>query len=124
MLIMSAHRSLVLIWALVAMPCVAETNTWLVSKEQANCVIQNLDAYRSSDADPVVIFVKACPVVDAAEALESLQTNNTLPSVRETSIASELDDVIVFSRKELTCLDPTSIDFSGSIVELPRVPCD
>ena len=117
-------HSLATTWAVLVCPSVAVSSEWLVSKERAQCVFEHIDLYRSSATDPVVIFVNACPVVDPAEALIALQTNNALPSVRETQDVSGTDDVIVFSQEELDCLSVVSIDISGPIVAIPKVPCD
>lgn len=111
-------------WSLLPESAVADTDEWLVPQKQAQCLVDNLQLYRSSTSDPVVIFVGACPIVDPGEAIKSLQTNTALPSVREAQENLAIDEVIVYTLKELSCLSIDVIDTSGPIVSLPKVPCD
>lgn len=110
-------------WMSLPNPAFPDSDEWLIPQEQARCLFENLPRYQSSTADPVVIFVIACPVVDPTEALESLQTNNALPAVRESSNESAIDEVIVYTLEELRCLKTGGIDTSDPIVGIPKAPC-
>lgn len=102
----------------------ADQPDWLISREQAECILANLDAYRSATQEPVVIFVKACPIVDPQQAMASLQINSALPQVRESQDTSLLDEIIVFSYDEIECLTSIQIKGSAAFTSIPRKPCD
>lgn len=99
-----------------------DKSSWKIYSEQAKCFIENLAAYQGSDSEPVVIFLKACPIVDRKAALAKLQVNTgVLPTVK---IISDIDDVIRYDRKDLACLSDLKFDLASPIVELPANPCN
>lgn len=98
--------------------------SWALLPEQASCLLDNLEEYRASGSDPVVIFIRVCPVVDRMAALQALQQNNSaLPRVTEADDGTPLDEVIVYLLEELECLASIALDTSNSPVLLPRTPC-
>lgn len=97
--------------------------TWAILPEQASCLISNLSQYRKADGQPIVIFVRVCPVVDRIEAMQALQKNSGMPHVTVTPDGTDLDEMIVYSREEIDCLAELAIDLTTSPVLLPKTPC-
>lgn len=104
--------------------------TWAVQPDWASCLLENLDAYQTSEDDPIVIVLAACPEVDRMAALRKLQQNSGAlplgPSVFIMSDGTERpeDEIIVYTREELKCLSKIDIGTSSAPVLLPQSPCD
>lgn len=104
--------------------------TWAVQPVWANCFLDNLEAYRTSVDDPIVIVLAACPEVDRMAALRKLQQNSGAlppgPSVFILDDGTERteDKIIVYTREELECLNELEIHTSNAPVLLPQSPCD
>lgn len=100
---------------------------WRLTPEDASCLQENLTSYEASTDEPVVIFLRVCPVVDRAEALRQLQQNDAgLPAGPSVVVAPDgapFDEVIVYSRSELTCLRTILSTAEGSPIILPQSPC-
>jgi hypothetical protein len=104
---------------------VTAQETWSLLPEDATCLIDNLDGYIAADGEPIIIMLRACPIVDRTEALRSLQQNSgAQPRVRVAPDGSAIDEVIVYTQAELTCLRELSLETSGLPVLLPQAPCD
>lgn len=104
--------------------------TWAIQPDWANCFLDNIDAYQASEDDPIVIVLAACPEVDRMAALRKLQQNSGAlppgPSVFILPDGTERteDEIIVYSRDELGCLNNLDILTSNAPVLLPQSPCD
>jgi hypothetical protein len=101
--------------------------SWVISAKEASCLFENLDAYLESKAEPVVIFIRLCPVTDPVEAMRKMQKNSgslpTAPSVTIAPDGSPFDEYIVYSQLELACLKEMAIQSTISPVRLPHNPC-
>lgn len=99
---------------------------WRLDAKAATCILTNVESYRKSTENPVVIFVKACPIVDRVAAIQSLQQNSALPTLKEGSAgAFAVDEVIVFTREELACLANLVVPPNAPVIGLPKNPrCD
>ena len=107
---------------LLTTPAMAE-EIWRLDAEAATCILANVEGYRQSNEDPVVIFVKACPIVDRVAAIQSLQQNSALPTLKEGSAgAFAVDEVIVFTRQELACLANLVVPPNAPMIGLPKNP--
>tara|TARA_R110002094_G_scaffold218265_1_gene189702 strand:- start:1766 stop:2227 length:462 start_codon:yes stop_codon:yes gene_type:complete len=101
----------------------AAQDIWRLDAASATCILANIEGYRQSSENPVVIFVKACPIVDRAAAIQSMQQNSALPTLKEgTTGAFGVDEVIVFTRKELACLANLVVPPNAPIIGLPKNP--
>ena len=99
----------------------AEDEVWKLPSAQARCVLVNKDAYIATGEPVLMIISSACPEVDTATALALLTKNSVVPSVTIVE-ETEIDDIIVYTADELSCLAVESIDFSGEVVSLPKRP--
>ena len=98
-------------------------DVWTLDVAAASCLLNNAQKYSEASGDPIVIFVKACPIVDKAEAIRSLQQNSALPSLNETGQdGPKTDDVVVFTRKELQCLATLKVPEGATMVAIPKNP--
>lgn len=98
-------------------------DVWTLDANAASCLLSNAHKYSEASGDPIVIFVKACPIVDKAEAIRSLQQNSALPSLKETGQdGPKTDDVVVFTRKELQCLATLKVPDGAIMVAIPKNP--
>ncbi len=107
--------------ASLATPASAQ-DVWVLETEQARCFIENIEKYQSATAQPVVIFLSACPIVNVAKAMKQLQVNSGVQPGTQTK-NGDVDDVIVYTLKELMCLDKLSIASDEPFVLLPKRPC-
>lgn len=108
--------------SLLAWP-VAAQDMWKLDAQSATCILQNITLYEQAAEDPIVIFVKACPIVDRAAAIQSLQMNTALPTLKENSVgALGLDEVIVFTRQELACLRNMVVPEGTPVIGIPKSP--
>jgi len=108
---------------------VSAQDNWTVPIQQANCLLENLWLYQSSDNDPIVVFLTVCPTVDRLEAMSKLQQNNgSLPAgpsvvVLEDGSERLADEVLVYTRDELLCLEELEVDLAATYALLPKDPC-
>jgi len=101
-------------------------DNWVLLPEHATCLIDHLPQYLEADGEPIVIMLRACPIVDRREALRNLQQNSgALPRVTVAPDGSPIDEVIVYTRFELNCLlnMGRDLDLSEAPVLLPQNPC-
>lgn len=99
----------------------AKSAEWLISTEHAECLAIHLDAYLQVDADPVIIFLEACPIADMEEAMDALRKNLTQPKIRHQP-ALGLDAIIVYSKVDLACLKRAFPNTAGVVQRLPKIP--
>ncbi|SEP63549.1 hypothetical protein SAMN05428969_0240 [Devosia sp. YR412] len=96
---------------------------WVVATEHARCLLENVDEYSATELDVLMIVLKACPEADVGKALALLTQNAAVPGIAvDTAVETTLDDVIVYSRGELACLQSLEIDMTGPTSRLPKVP--
>lgn len=100
--------------------------TWTVEAERAACLIENLDGYLDhSDGDPIIVVLPACPEADPSIALGMMQQNSgAQPSVTVLPDNTSVDEIIFFSREEISCLRAIQIDLSAETTAIPLHPCD
>jgi len=101
----------------------ADDAYWIVRADDAKCIVKNTGKFLALPDAPILIYVKDCPRNDAAAALEKSQKSSFLPGA-DSGKARE-DEVLVFSRKDLRCLDEGDVVSNGDFALIPRnVPCD
>ena len=76
--------------------------SWRISPKDASCLLENLEAYKSTDDNPIIVFLEVCPEVDRQKAIAALQQNSA-PGLRETEDGT-FDSVIVLTKDELDCI--------------------
>lgn len=97
----------------------ADEKFWRVEIRQAQCLLDNLEAYQKSQHDPIIVFLKACPEVDRNKAIASLQQNTSSPSIPIVE-GQETDEIIVFNRSELACLSKIALNREDKLVLIPK----
>ncbi len=96
---------------------------WRLPPEQAHCIMENIDAYIGGAGSDVVMIVAAgCPEADPKKALASVTRNSAVPSLQTVPDNAEIDSILVYRTKELTCLQREQIDMSAQIVLFPKEP--
>ena len=120
-LLFAAFLAMLPVW-IVTGGVASEEDAWQVDAELAECFLENIDLYREGKDDPVVIFLRACPVVDPEEALKVLQRNSVQPELREVP-EPETDEIVIYTHRDLECLSESTPDNGTNRVSLPRYPC-
>ena len=104
----------------------ADDAFWSVKADHAKCFLENIDAYLTSQDEPVVVFFQVCPIAERTAALQSLQKNSaglpSGPTVRVLPGNTTSATVVVYSKSELACLKGMSITLDTSLVMLPKKP--
>jgi|TARA_R110000787_G_scaffold36877_1_gene93994 hypothetical protein len=95
---------------------------WRVNQEHARCFLNSLADYQNSVDNPITIYLKVCPIVDRRAALRALQVATSIqPSV--SVLATDVDEKLLYTHEDLSCLSGFEIDPGEPLVELPRAPC-
>lgn len=88
---------------------------WIVSSEQASCLVAHADGYLSHDGDPLVIFLPGCPEPDFAQAMANSSENSGAFNVGAG------DHVLVLTKSELRCIVERLTPMpSSEMVSIPR----
>ena len=96
---------------------------WVVSSAHAQCLFEHLEVYSSSAQNVLMIVLSACPETDTSKALASLTQNSAVPGIALAAAdGTGVDDVIVYTHEELTCLAKLAVDLSGPTSRLPKKP--
>lgn len=96
---------------------------WVVATSHVQCLIDHVGSYNSSGNEVLMIVLSACPEPDINKALASLTQNNAVPGIAVGGgSASDIDDVVVYTPTELTCLSSLPLDLSGQTTRLPKQP--
>jgi hypothetical protein len=97
---------------------------WTVITQHVQCVLENINSYKESGQEVLMIVLSACPEPDINKALASLTQNSAVPGIGISgSIAAEtIDNVIVYTPAELECLRVAGIDLTSTIARIPKRP--
>lgn len=103
----------------------AQSSTeWLVESKTAKCFLQNIEKYKNSPTDPVIIYLDACPEVDLVKVFEQLSRNSAVPQINSAKRPKgSPEKVIVYRKEELTCLAKLSLSSEKDLIKLPKKPC-
>ncbi|WP_157617084.1 hypothetical protein [Thioclava pacifica] len=120
-------RTLSFILAFASVPSSLEAQDWVVTPDQARCLLKNKQAYLESAADVVVITIGTCPETDIfASAMDGKANMGAAPDIHtgEDRSASGYDDVVVYKASDLKCLTSNMIRMDDEKALLPKtVPC-
>ena len=74
------------VFTLVGLTHLASAQTlpdeWIIPEDKFECIVTNLEAYKSVENDPVLIFVTECPETDVTKIMRDRQ-KNSLPKNQE-----------------------------------------
>ena len=105
----------------------AEGETWSISTSQVQCILDNREAYLSSDAPVIIIAVDVCPDTSPfGSTLDGLSNFGGVSNI-QTSADTQggLDEFISLTRDSLRCLEPDDIEIHGDTARLPRtISCE
>lgn len=74
---------------------VSDEATWRVTPDQANCLVENLDAYIASGTDIVIIPIETCPFPSlSVGSLDGLENYGGISKVTTKKDETELDEVV------------------------------
>lgn len=103
----------------------ADEEFWNVRKSDFHCLMANLSAYKAVEDDQVIIFLSSCPETDTDVALGMLSKNQIISDVDKVEDnAITPAEVITLTLKQIACLEGQQFDQTGSIIQLPRNPCN
>ena len=100
----------------------ADDKYWRVRGDQARCLIGAIEKYEKAKSDPVIIMLKACPIVDVQEALQKLRQNSDLPAIKTMPSGTDdkFDEIIILNRAELPCIADLVLNNEQEEVLIPR----
>lgn len=83
----------------------AQQAGYLVNRDHLRCVIDNIDRYKSSPQDPVIIFLEICPETELPPEVIAGSATNELPPIKGTLTPPDKPERHLSLRKaELGCL--------------------
>jgi len=104
-----------------SMPLDADSTSYVLPLDRAQCVFDNRSAYLAGNSDIVIIVVDQCPNTSLfAGASEGLQNYSGVSRI-QTGVDGEFDPVISYTRDDLRCLDIDDVRVEGDVAYLPRV---
>jgi hypothetical protein len=83
----------------------AQQAGYLVNKDHLRCVIDNIDRYKSSPKNPVIIFLEICPETELTPEVLAGMVTNELPTIKGTPTPPDKPERHLSLRKaDLGCL--------------------
>lgn len=99
----------------------AEQTEWVVSEEQANCILEHLSEYKRVSAPIVVISVDNCPITDPfAGSLGGKNNFGGIGKIKSQRDTSGFDRHITYSSQELQCLTADQVTFKQGKAFFPK----
>ncbi|MBP0485209.1 hypothetical protein [Sagittula salina] len=107
--------------AFAVTPAIAEDDAWVVSAEQASCILEHSTAYTASGSPVIIIHVASCPNPDPfAGATGSKSNYGGVGKIRSTGNKTRLDDVITFTAEQFKCLTADGVRVEDGIAYIPK----
>lgn len=110
---------------LLSLGCVAahaqDQEVWTVRSDGAKCILDNYASYLQSPQDVLMLVLPSCPEADVVKAMSAMTQNTVLPGVG-VGHSDAMDDIVFYTREELSCLVTMSFDLTGETVQWPKKP--
>lgn len=111
------------LFALSVVPAVAvaDETSWIVTEEQARCLMEHRDGYLAQGMRVVFIPIESCPDTSVfAGALDGKQNYGGVSNVQTGPANGEFDRFITYVPSELECLDAEDIRVEDGVAYLPK----
>ncbi len=102
-------------------PAIAEDDAWVISAEQASCLLEHSSAYTASSSPVIIIHVASCPNPDPFAGATAGKSNyGGVGKIQSTGESTRLDDVITFTAEQFKCLSADVVRFEDGIAYIPK----
>ncbi|WP_065328158.1 hypothetical protein [Tritonibacter mobilis] len=99
----------------------AAENAWIVSAEQASCILEHSNAYTASGSPVIIIHVASCPNPDPFAGATAGKSNyGGVSKIQSTGRNTRLDDVITFTAEQFNCLSIDGIRVEDGLAYIPK----
>ncbi len=122
-----------LIFAVAAAGARADT-AWVVTEDQARCVLDHVEDYRTKSTRIVLIQVQDCKPATNGLPLQMSDAPATgqagfnaaaLPRIATTQNVTRFDTLISFAREDLACLTLDRVKMEDGVAYLPKtIDCE
>lgn len=118
----SEVKALSLFFSVFAVPpAIAEDDAWVISAEQASCILEHSSAYIASGSPVIIIHVASCPNPDPFVGATAGKSNyGGVGKIQSTGEITRLDDVITFTAEQFKCLTADGVRVEGGIAYIPK----
>ena len=104
-----------------ATAAIAENDAWIVSTEQALCILEHSNAYTASGSPVIIIHVASCPNPDPFAGATAGKSNyGGVSKIQSTGDDTLLDDVITFTAEQFNCLTIDGVRVEDGIAYIPK----
>jgi hypothetical protein len=101
---------------------------YIILRENLECVIANIERYKATGSNPIVILLRSCPEINIGSQVLLKAAQNQAPTLKPSSRGEgEPETVIVLTRNELSCLaNYVSLlkNSRDNVVSIPAKICD
>lgn len=102
-------------------PAIAEVDAWVISAEQASCLLAHSSAYTASGSPVIIIHVASCPNPDPFAGATAGKSNyGGVGKIQSTGENTRLDEVITFTAEQFKCLTADGIRVEDGIAYIPK----
>ena len=99
----------------------AAEDAWIVSAEQASCILEHSNAYTASGSAVIIIHVASCPNPDPFAGATAGKSNyGGVSKIQSTGRNTLLDDVITFTAEQFNCLSIDGIRVEDGLAYIPK----
>ncbi|MEO9902183.1 MULTISPECIES: hypothetical protein [Alphaproteobacteria] len=107
--------------AFATTPAIAAGDAWIVSAEQAFCILEHSKAYAASESPVIIIHVASCPNPDPFSGATAGKSNyGGVSKIQSTGENTRLDDVITFTAEQFSCLTIDGVRVEDGIAYIPK----
>lgn len=100
---------------------VADETSWIVTEEQARCLIEHREGYLAQGSSVVLIRIESCPDTSAfAGALDGKQNYGGVSKVPTSPVSGGFDHLITYMPSDLECLDASDVRIEDGVAFLPK----
>lgn len=109
------------LYAFAVTPAIAEEDAWVVSAEQASCLLEHSAAYTASGSPVIIVHVASCPNPDPFAGATAGKSNyGGVGKIQSTGENTRLDDVITFTAEQFKCLTADVVRVEDVIAYIPK----
>ncbi|MEA3278726.1 MAG: hypothetical protein U9Q81_26190 [Pseudomonadota bacterium] len=111
---------------LAAFTVQAKQDYYLVDRQNMACILANLEEYMQTAGDVLVIIASRCPQTGFTDDDILRESQNTLPQIGKFPPGTEIDNVIVFPKRQFRCLkrhSDTILRSQERYIKIPKTLC-
>tara|TARA_R110002049_G_scaffold95022_1_gene233578 strand:- start:3307 stop:3699 length:393 start_codon:yes stop_codon:yes gene_type:complete len=107
--------------AFAATPAIAADDAWILSAEQAFCILEHFNTYTATGSPVIIIHVASCPNPNPFAGATAGKSNyGGVSKIQSTGENTRLDDVITFTAEQFSCLTIDDVRVEDGIAYIPK----